>query len=79
MSVRNGPVERAVERRKTGFEKREEKAVEKEVKEYTYYNEKLIKNSYASGDIYSEEAHGDARQEWEIKYEDLPVVVFIVS
>lgn len=43
-----------------------QQTVEKEVQEYTYYNEKLIEDSYASGDIYDNEATGDKRQGWEV-------------
>jgi hypothetical protein len=52
----------------TGHEKAQEKAVEKEVKEYTYYNEKMMQTSYESGDIYDHERFGAAKVAWEIRF-----------
>ena len=57
-----------MQRKQTGLENAQEKAVEREVKEYTYYNEKLMQNSYDSGDIYDEERFGEAKLAWEIRF-----------
>ncbi|CAG8957247.1 hypothetical protein HYFRA_00009449 [Hymenoscyphus fraxineus] len=55
-----------------------QKTAEKEVREYTYYNEKLTQESYAGGDVYNDEVTGDKIQRWELpSTEDRPYLSHI--
>ncbi|KAG9235550.1 hypothetical protein BJ875DRAFT_494902 [Amylocarpus encephaloides] len=55
-----------VERKRSGFQEvMVEEQEEEDVKQYSYYNETLAKNSYATGDVYDPEPTGNGLQEWE--------------
>ncbi|EHK97609.1 hypothetical protein M7I_6620 [Glarea lozoyensis 74030] len=66
-----------MQRRLTGMEKAQEKAVEEEVQKYTYYNEKLMQTSYETGDIYNDERFGTAKLAWEISNEGRPYLAHV--